>query len=289
MKKLDDKGFANFGTTVYGLNFYAFNQQSQNDNISELMESNLNSLQSLKARYIKFRMRSNSITCLENSPLISKYMKPKSLGINFCSIMGYDLNNVGNIKTTIDSLKRSTSSKVLSTLFKREFKNILEMIAKDNSYVDYLKANLNNILEVIDDKAVSHVIAQILRMFTKYNKELGDWIIKKLLDIHCNKGQVSLLYDLIKCNPKEFIPRLKIVQSFIFEHCEIVEKKQDKQPKDLLQLESFMRTFIDLVNVYSKNLQIEDWCNQVLTPEELEEKKKIDFQIFKSKHFSLIL
>jgi len=45
---------------------------------------------------------------------------------------------------------------------------------------------------------MSSVIAQILRIFTKYNKELGSWVIEKLLDINCKTDQVSLLYDLIK-------------------------------------------------------------------------------------------
>jgi len=98
--------------------------------------------------------------------------------------MGYDINNVGNITTTINSLKRSSASKVLSILFKDEFKNTLEKISQDETYIEYLKTNINDLLLLITDKTVSHVVAQILQMFTKYNKGLGDWIIGKLLDIN---------------------------------------------------------------------------------------------------------
>lgn len=280
LKKIDDKGFANFGTTVYGLNLYAFNKQSQSNNTEELMETNFKSLQSLKARYIKFKMRNNSMTCLENSPLITKYIKPKSLGINFCSIMGYDLNNVGNITTTINSLKRATSSKILSLLFKGQFKHTLNRISNDEYYVQYLKTHLNELLLQIQDKTVSNVVTKILQVFTKYNQGLGDWIIGKLLDINCNNEQVSLLYELIKCNPQQFISRLNMVKNFILIHCKNLEKKSEIIGQDFLQLEPFMTTFISLVNIYYKNLQIEGWWKEVLSEDELIERKELETHKF---------
>lgn len=40
LQKLDDKGFANFGSTIYGLNLYAFNKQSSSDNLPDLIQKN---------------------------------------------------------------------------------------------------------------------------------------------------------------------------------------------------------------------------------------------------------
>lgn len=129
--------------------------------------------------------------------------------------MGYDIRNVGNIDMTLVDMKRSAASKVLSILFRGEFKNTLQKIAKDESYVTFVKDHLNQLMSLISDKKYSHVIGQILQMFTSYNKELGDWIISRLLDIDCNSRQVTLLLTLTKCNPRRFLGRLQIIKNFI--------------------------------------------------------------------------
>ena len=194
--------------------------------------------------------------------------------------MGYDMNTVGNIHTTIRSLKKETSSKVLGTIFKGEFQNTLQKISQEDYYANYLKDHLNDLLLLIEQGTVSYVVAQILQTFTKYNKSLGDWIISKILNINCSGKQVNLLYDLIKCNPREFITRLKIVQEFIFNRCKELQMKEKVEPKDLLSLEPFMNTFIDLVSINTKNLQIDEWSNQVLKKEELKEKDKVSLNKF---------
>ena len=62
LKKIEDRGFANFGVTVYGLNLYTFNQPNNSENLEDLIDSSFNSLQSIKARYIKIRIRNNFLT-----------------------------------------------------------------------------------------------------------------------------------------------------------------------------------------------------------------------------------
>lgn len=55
----------------------------------------------VRAKYIKFKMRNNIQTSLENSPLVPKVSKPRAIGVNYISIMGYNVNNIGNLKNTI--------------------------------------------------------------------------------------------------------------------------------------------------------------------------------------------
>ena len=62
LKKIEDRGFANFGVTVYGLNLYTFNQPNNSENLEDLIDSSFNSLQSIKARYIKIRIKNNFLT-----------------------------------------------------------------------------------------------------------------------------------------------------------------------------------------------------------------------------------
>lgn len=57
----------------------------------------------MRVRYIKLRIRTNVVTCLENSPLLNKLSKPRAIGINFISIMGYDATNlVGSIERALE-------------------------------------------------------------------------------------------------------------------------------------------------------------------------------------------
>ena len=274
LQKLDDKGFANFGSTVYGLNLYAFNKQSDSEDLDELIQYNFSSLQSMKARYIKFKIRNNSVTCLENSPLISKYMKPKALGINFISIMGYDVHNVGNINTTILDMKKTTSSKILSIIFKGDFTKTLQKISQSDHYVEHIKSNLNNLFDLLQDKNLSHIICQVLQMFVTYNKDLGDWIISKLLNTNCCSKQVALLCSLSKCNPEHFLARLHIIKDFIFKQFEITSNAENFEVVELRKLEPFMKTFKDLVAIYSKNLQIPSWSQKVF--------KEFDSSVFEN-------
>jgi len=46
-------------------------------------------------------MRNNIVTCLENSPNSIKFNKPRALGLNFISIMGYNVSNIGSLSNTI--------------------------------------------------------------------------------------------------------------------------------------------------------------------------------------------
>lgn len=48
-------------------------------------------------------MRRHVLTCLENSPLSTKFTKPPAFGINFISILGFDLSKVGDYLSSIKS------------------------------------------------------------------------------------------------------------------------------------------------------------------------------------------
>ena len=256
LKKIDDKGFGNFGVTVYGINLYTFNQQNKSENLDGLIDSSFNSLQSIKARYIKVRIRNNFVTWLENSPLWNKYMKPKAIGINYCSIMGYDITNVGNIENTIADIKMKTASKILEMLFKGKFPTTLSRLSTSEEYTDYAKNHLDNLIKLLANDCTSRVVGLMLQTFVAYNKELGNWIIYKCLDLDWESKQVSLLYTLIKCNQEEYLGRLNIVKKFIFEQIAIMASTEDIKQNQIQKLLPFFSTFLDLVTLYTKNLNL---------------------------------
>jgi len=178
-------------------------------------------------------MRNNFVTCLENSPLSNKYMKPRALGINFISIMGYDISNVGNIDNSIIEMKKNTAAKVLGLLFKGKFNNTLTQVAVDNTYTEYIKNNLENMMELIASPQTSTLIGNILKMFVKYNKKLGDWVISKLLDFDINLNKLA--YSILQHH----------MHLFIFKLCKKLAKETEPNQEKLAKLQPFFDTFND--------------------------------------------
>lgn len=293
LRRIDDKGFANFGVTVYGINLYQYNQENSCTNLTDTINTSLNSLQSVKARYIKIRIKNNLISCLDNSPLCNKFMKPRAIGINYCSIMGYDLNNVGNIENTINDLKKETASKILTQLFKGDFKNTLAKVSVDLRYAEYIKEKFENLSTLLKSKSTSHVVGLILQTFVSYNRELGNWIISKCLDIECSSEQVSLLNALMKCNKTEYYERLQIIKTFIFDqitHSKNVEIVERILPYFETYREEFLKlNFEKLGSNHALNSAYKSSSKALMSIKD-ENQKKIKKQIhqFETKFTSLL-
>ena len=66
LDKIDDKGFSNFGVTVYGACWLSFLNRASSYEINTLIQSHFNSLKLMKAIYVKFRIR-NKTTIFQNS------------------------------------------------------------------------------------------------------------------------------------------------------------------------------------------------------------------------------
>jgi hypothetical protein len=227
-----------------------------------LIQSNFSGLKSLKARYIKFKIRNNSVTCLENSPLVNKYTKPKALGINFISVMGYDVLQVGNINTSLHEMARESSSKVLSLVFRKDFSSTLKAVSQDTHFVQFVKDNLSRMLMLMDSGSLSNVIGQLLKAFVGYNKEVGEWIITRLLEEGRSQGQVGMLGTLVKANPMFFLSRIGIIKEFIFERI-AEEIKKDVNLEEIRRIEPYMNIWMELVGFFSKNLRVEKWRKKV--------------------------
>jgi hypothetical protein len=74
-------------------------------------------------------MRRHILTCLENSPLASKFTKQAAYGINYISLLGYDLTKIGDYVSYIKQEQKKTALEVLSIICSGDFSNILKVIA----------------------------------------------------------------------------------------------------------------------------------------------------------------
>jgi len=61
------------------------------------------------------------LTCLENSPLAVKFQKPVAMGVNYISIMGFDMTKVGKYLGHIKQEQKKTALEVLSIICSGDF------------------------------------------------------------------------------------------------------------------------------------------------------------------------
>lgn len=74
-------------------------------------------------------MRRQVLTCLENSPLSLKFSKQPAFGINYISLLGFDLSHVGEHVNYIKQEQKKTALEVLSIICSGDFSTILKVIA----------------------------------------------------------------------------------------------------------------------------------------------------------------
>lgn len=113
-----------------GMRFQADPTKSLGPQIEHIIKSKLDSLGNFKAQYVNFSMRRNVLTCLENSPLATRILKPVSLSINYISITGYNLNQLkGKYADQINKSQKKTAMEMMSLVCQGEFSSALKVIA----------------------------------------------------------------------------------------------------------------------------------------------------------------
>lgn len=120
-----DDAFGSVGATVFGSNLQTLSASSLSGNfesgIEDLITQKLQSLQNFKVQFIKFRMRRHVLTCLENSPLATKFTKQPAFAINYISLLGFDLSKVGDFLPYIKQEQKKTALEILSIICSGDF------------------------------------------------------------------------------------------------------------------------------------------------------------------------
>lgn len=115
LKIAKDDGFGNHAVSVFGRNLFENHK--------------LNEVQNFRVKYIRLRFRKQVLSCIETSPLAPKCNKPKAIGINFISLMGYNVEKVGNYNQYTVEQQKETSLEILSQFCGGEFASTLKVIA----------------------------------------------------------------------------------------------------------------------------------------------------------------
>lgn len=70
-----DTAFMSVNSSVFAKNLQEYQNTQMLDTVEEAVKSKLSSLVNFKCIYLKFSMRRNVMTCLENSPLATRLNK----------------------------------------------------------------------------------------------------------------------------------------------------------------------------------------------------------------------
>jgi len=108
-------------------------------------------------------------------------------------------------------------------IFTSEFIETLRYIAKDKSIFENIK-QIYDAFEPNINKYLS-ILSKILINASKYNYELGDWLMQRLLNIEHDQIYVKLAVEILKSNPEYVDKRINKYSSFLFKEIKNCYKK----------------------------------------------------------------
>jgi hypothetical protein len=126
-------------------------------------------------------MRRHVLTCLENSPVSARQTKVPAFAINYISLLGYKLpessqNLSKKTSSYIVSEQKKTALEVLSMICSGNFTSLIRVIANQERTISKIKSQFNLLASLVSIK--SSLIEPTFIAIAKYNKDMGDWMIR---------------------------------------------------------------------------------------------------------------
>eukprot|EP00347_Sterkiella_histriomuscorum_P017580 403348792 len=251
-----DDAFGSVSATVFGQNLQSFQGSAENvhGQILDVIQHKLQSIQNFKIKYIKFCMRRNILTCLENSPLSTKFTKPVAFGINYISLLGYDLTKVGDYLTHLKQEQKKTALEVLSIICSGDFKSILKVIAQQPKTIEKMKESFNMLASLVSVK--ENLIEPTFIAISTYNNEMGDWIINQFLKSPNLNKHASLIGQIIICNKTELPRRLRLLQDHVINQLRtITQEDRSTYATSIKKWIPYIQIFIETLRIAAPDIQ----------------------------------
>lgn len=132
LEVIKDNSFAYQTTSVFGKNIQEYTHQNSKvlgQSIDDIIQSKLNSLNNFTIQYIKFSVRKNVVTCVENSMLSTRFEKRLCMALNFISITGYKAEGMSGYGQYMKGEQKKTALEVMSLICAGNFSSALKVIA----------------------------------------------------------------------------------------------------------------------------------------------------------------
>lgn len=199
-------------------------------------------------------MRRHVLTCLENSPLATKFTKQPAFAINYISILGFDLSKVGDFLPYLKQEQKKTALEILSIICSGDFSSILKVIANQEKTIEKIKKSFNLLASLVNIKA--NLIEPTFIAISTYNTEMGDWIINQFLKGSRNYRHASLVGDIVVCNKSEMPRRLNLLKDFVISEISKITKEERSQHGTLIKkVLPFVKVFIQTLRVAAPDIE----------------------------------
>ena len=248
LNKVRDDGFANFAVSVFGRNMETYTQEHVKS-VQSLINLKMDSLPHFCAKYLRFKFRKGIIACADNSPMIALMKKPKFFALNYISVMGYDVSNLGNYCAYIVDTQKETALQVLSQFCSGEYVKTLQVLATQQAILDKIRTSFEMLVALINTK--ERLIEPTLVSISSLNKEMGEWIFDKFLDPGRTKKQIVLLFDIVLSSLPELPRRLHKFKDFLFLELAKFKDVSETLGDKMKYLLNFLKTYTKTVRLSS--------------------------------------
>ena len=254
LAKIDDVGYSNLGVSVFGkildTSSSSFELKQTQNNISRYIENK----QLFRVKYLKFTFHKSVNSFTEQSPLSSFAKKPRCYGINFISIMGFDVSYLGNYAAEILDMQKKSALKVLSRFTAGTFKNTIKQISNTSESIKEIKDSFNILMKLLTQKKPNYrrEIYNILIPFGSNNYDFGIWLVTNIINQCQIKEQIGLISRIAITIPALCIHSIELLKEIIFSQVKDFNEKKIKVSFNKIYY--FMLTYFKILD-YSSLLQ----------------------------------
>lgn len=123
------------------------------------------------------------------------------------------------------SEQKKTALEVLSKICSGNFSSVLRVISNQTQTIDKIKSQFDLLASLVSIK--SSLIEPTFIAIARYNKEMGDWMIRKFLSSANFEKHAPLTANLIMCEKAEVPDRLKMLQDHLMANLD--QRKNSKE------------------------------------------------------------
>ena len=271
LERIKDEQYMERSVIAYAFNFYSHKPDILKDD-DTYIENYINQIIKCNAQYFRFIIRRPIFLSNKNTHVIDINLNKLLIGINCISLTGVKFTNTDKVMEYIAETGKNISIKLISMIFTSEFIETLRHIAQDKSIFENIK-QIYDAFEPNINKYVT-ILSKILINASKYNYELGDWLMQRLLNIEHDQIYVKLAVEIIKNNPEYVDKRINKYCSFLFKEIKNCYKKNKFEN---------MGYFIEYFCLTLNGLILSPFIDKIHLNIDLNEVRNIIFNLYKYK------
>ena len=222
LNKIIDEQYNERGLSVFGFNFFS-NVPEKIKNDEKYIENFIQQIVNVHAQYFKFIIRRPVILSNKNTHNNKIQTANCIYAINCVSLIGEKICEKNQVIEFIEEKEKNISIKIISKIFTAEFMDTLKHIAQDKAIIDNIKLIYNSFEPYLEKYA--NILGRILINVSKYNFELGEWLLNRLLNVDNKEIHAKLAVEITKNSAEYVHDRINKYLKFVFDEINIINNE----------------------------------------------------------------